>query len=706
MSNPFQPGLVLQDWRVDSFGKPQAMRAESRAGKVLAQQIERYLRAEVSGRSCLIAGSRGSGKTTLIQIAYEKVRDLVLGMRPIVVRLHGPSLLIPSNQPAPDPDPKTPPVSDELRISESVLRAIVINLYQTAAEEFATAYRRLVTAPGRHLDFRDEALERAAQLRLTLDGAPGASLLRDFWESIDALESGVLFDSSPRRDQGLREIAALTTAAEAYRSCTGEFKRKDEDIASAGRQEDLKLTAEAKGKELGQALVGIVSALAVGGAAKLSGASPLTSAISGAITAVLSIATLTYTNSFTREASVKQEITFLPDLSATGLVHRIPLLLTRLRQAGIVPIFVIDELDKLASPAQSLDSLVANLKFLCADQAFFCFLTDRAYLSEVVRKNRDANTALMTVFTDTLFVLYETWAFRKYLTEIIRQASTPEDLELRYDIEALQLVLIHRSQTLAFNLVREIADVVQPDTPDRRLKLYPKEPRTDPTYKMFLVLQLAVEVVLRDKLVAQRIQQDPDFGQILYDALYYPTKRWYQGRKELDCSQDSLLAGIAEMYAPKNFRAENYRYEAAAFLQQLEEDDKKFLHSQVQWLLALICDPDYLQRSVFAAEIVSRVVCDIVKDTPALLTKVSGEEDHYEWKFNRYGITFDAADVKVVVSDTDKASNIVTAVAAEMANLVVLPALEDIRLGIEPRIEVLTLFEDTMKQLPQSLAQR
>src|SRR5271155_4502226 len=114
MSSPFQPGLILQDWRVDSFGKPQAMRAESRAGKILAQQIERYLRAEVSGRSCLIAGSRGSGKTTLIQIAYEKVRDLVPGMRPIVVRLHGPSLLIPSNQPA--PDPKTLPVSDELRI--------------------------------------------------------------------------------------------------------------------------------------------------------------------------------------------------------------------------------------------------------------------------------------------------------------------------------------------------------------------------------------------------------------------------------------------------------------------------------------------------------------------------------------------------------------------------------------------------------------
>jgi hypothetical protein len=625
-------------------------------------------------------------------------------MRPIVVRLHGPSLLIPSNQPA--PDPKTPPVSDELRISESVLRAIVINLYQTAAEEFATAYRKLVTAPGRHLDFRDEALERAAQLRLTLDGAPGASLLRDFWESIDALESGVLFDSSPRRDQGLREIAALTTAAEAYRSCTGEFKRKDEDIASAGRQEDLKLTAEAKGKELGQALVGIVSALAVGGAAAVSGASPLTSAISGVITAVLSIATLTYTNSFTREASVKQEITFLADLSATALVHRIPLLLRRLRQAGIVPIFVIDELDKLDSPAQTLNSLVANLKFLCADEAFFCFLTDRAYLSDVVRQNRDANTALMTVFTDTFFVLYETSAFREYLKGIIRQAAASEDIELRYDIEALQLVLIHRSQTLNFNLVREIADMVQLDTPDKRLKLYPKEPRIDRTYKMFLVLQLAVEVVLRDKLVSQRVHQDPDFGQILYDALYYPTKRWYQGRKELDCSPNALMAGIAEMYAPKNFRAKSEGGEAVPFLEQLEDDDKKFLHSQVQTFLALVCDPDYLQKAVFAAEIVSSVVCDVVKDTPTLLIKVPGEDDHYEWKLNRYGYTFDYADLKVVGTDSDKADNVLGAIATEMANLHFFPSVDDIREGLEPRIEVLTFLDETMKYLPQLLSQR
>ena len=226
MSIPSQPGLFLADWQPNRAGHRQAIRAQSRAGKILAQQIERYLKGEVCGRSCLIAGSRGSGKTTLVQTACERMRDRVPGMRPILVRLHGPSLLNPAQRLPADattPDPKTPEPSAQEKICENVLRTIVINLYQAAAEEFATA----------------------------LDGAPNAASLRDFWDAANALETGVLLETSSRRDQGLREIVALATAAEAYRSCTGQFSREDEDTASAGHREEIKLEAEAKGKEIG-----------------------------------------------------------------------------------------------------------------------------------------------------------------------------------------------------------------------------------------------------------------------------------------------------------------------------------------------------------------------------------------------------------------------------------------------------------------------
>jgi len=700
MSTLPQPGLTLVDWHIDETGERHTVRAQSSAGKVLGRQIERYLTAEVCGRSCLIAGSRGSGKTTLIQMAYDSVRDRVPGMRPIVVRLHGPSLLkpfIPKRC-----DPTTPAATEAERISENVLRSVTINLYQTTAEEFATAYRKVVKSSQLSPAFRGEAFERAAQLRLTLDGAPGAAVLRDFWESVNALQRGVLFNDPSKPDRGLREIAALATAAEAYRSCTGEFKRENVDKTTSGRQEELKVEAAAKGKELSQALVGVISGIAVGGGVAAGGGSLTASAVTGAITAVLTLGALNYTANFTREETAKEEITFLPDLSSNALVHRLPQLLRRLRQAGIVPIFFVDELDK--SPARSLDDLVANLKFLCADQAFFCFLTDRAYLSEVARQNREANTTLLTVFTDTFFVLYDTSSFREYLRQIIRCQTAPDDIvrELQFDIEALQLVLIHRSHMLAFNLAREVADVVVPNDPDKRLRLQLGEPRTNPIYQMFLVLQLAVEVVLRDRLVAQRIEQDPDFGQILYDALYYPTRRWYQGKQELDCTLNALMEGIAEMYAPKLVRdGRTARREAAAFLDQLEEDDREFLNSQVRTLLALVCDPGLLRKHVIANQIVSTVVCDVVTDAPKLLIKL--QDDHYKWKYNRYGIPFDTAETNVVVEETRKAGQALDSVAIEMSRIPVVSSLEDVRDGLEPAIDIINAFDQNLRDLARSL---
>jgi len=696
MSMPPQPGLILADWQPNRVGQRQAIRAQSRAGKILAQQIERYLKGEVCGRSCLIAGSRGSGKTTIVQIACDAARDRVPGMRPILVRLHGPSLLNPSQrQPAdsktPDaktPDPQTPEPSPQEKIYENVLRTIVINLYQTAAEEFATAYRK------RARDHADEALERAAQLRLTLDGAPNAAALRNFWDAANALETGVLLEGSSRRDQGLREILALATAAEAYRSCTGEFTRKDEDIASAGHREEIKLEAEAKGKEIGQALVSVLSGLAVGGGSAASGASPIASALAGTITSVLSLATLSYTSSFSRETTVKQTVEFLPDLTTSALVHRLPLLLRRFRQAGIVPVFMIDELDKIDELSKPLNNLVSHLKFICADQAFFCFLTDRGYLGEVSQRNLESNTELLTVFTDTLFVLYETSSFREYLRQVIRPQTETSDVELGFDLEALQLVLIHRSQMLAFNLMREIADIVEPDGAEKRLSLLPGEPRKNPRYQMFLILQLAVEVILSDSLVAQRVQQDPDFGQILYDALYYPTKRWYQGKQDLDCSFDALMSGIAKMHAPTSF---SKSVAPKDFLNPLGQDDKEFLHTQVRSLLELVCDPGALHQALAGGRIVNTVVADVLNYPPQLLTKVG--EDKYKWKYNRFGIPFETAEIHDVVAEAQTAGAAADAVLDAVGKISVIASVADIVDSLAPAMEIVTTVDESLREL-------
>jgi hypothetical protein len=63
----------------------------------LLHELRRYCNTQTSGRSFLIAGHRGSGKTTLALSAFEKIlRESQAGkleMRPLMVQLLGPSLL-------------------------------------------------------------------------------------------------------------------------------------------------------------------------------------------------------------------------------------------------------------------------------------------------------------------------------------------------------------------------------------------------------------------------------------------------------------------------------------------------------------------------------------------------------------------------------------------------------------------------------------
>src|SRR3954463_7014175 len=89
---------------------------DSDAARLLVQEIKRYCHGEVTGRSFLIAGHRGAGKTTMVadavlrvQRAHEEAqrrapagtdprpRDARM-LRPLFVPLHGPSIL---------PDPKS-----------------------------------------------------------------------------------------------------------------------------------------------------------------------------------------------------------------------------------------------------------------------------------------------------------------------------------------------------------------------------------------------------------------------------------------------------------------------------------------------------------------------------------------------------------------------------------------------------------------------
>jgi hypothetical protein len=608
--------------------------------------LNAYLEERVGGRSCLIAGARGSGKTTLIDRAFHEVKSKgYFRCRPIRVRLHGPSLLKPPRPTPTAANPDPPPIS----VDEHVLKTLMINLYQTAAEEVAEAFKEYLGSN------RREDLEFGAQLRLTLDGAPSAATLRFFWDRVGALSSGVLFREfwprpeerqhsdtwAPWNGQGAAEIVALASAADAYRTCTGQSSKEKKDEESRGEKTETKTELSASGKELSKAFTGLVAGVAAGATAGLLGEGKAASALAGAVIALASIITINYTRTRSRETTLKEEVTFLPDTTVSGLVHRVLLLLRRLRQAGLAPIFVIDELDKVPNPVEPLNKLTASLKFLFADEGFFCFLTDRTYFAEIGQMNRQqANIPLRTIYTDQMLVRYETSEIRQFLSKVIRPYGTT-DVTIRQDLEAdaeaFRYIMICRSRMLMFELSRDLAGFI---SSNNKLKFPFKALSKNPGHQFHLAIQLAIELVLTKEHVANRISRDANFAQTIYDALYYPVNLWYADERDVNCSRDALIKGIGELTGGPL---------------KLELKDQEFLHTQVTAMLELLVDlksfKDLLraafqsQRLVVAKDILGRMV-DAIPQEFQLLKVTSEVDDIYRWNYNRSGIPYDASTIQ------------------------------------------------------------
>src|SRR5713101_647185 len=95
--------------------------AGSDVAKRLTAIVKRYVEGNVTGRSFLISGHRGAGKTTLVKKVVQNVEsDLAgQGLRPLLVALSGPMLLPPGG---------SDKSADETR---AVLEQLAVNLYRT-----------------------------------------------------------------------------------------------------------------------------------------------------------------------------------------------------------------------------------------------------------------------------------------------------------------------------------------------------------------------------------------------------------------------------------------------------------------------------------------------------------------------------------------------------------------------------------------------
>ena len=185
-------------------GRPPFMQSD--AYRVLLTEMRRYVFEEVAGRAFLISGHRGAGKTTLVQRVVDDLGDELFRdrmtksvptagsppsllarcpQRPLLVKLHGPSLLA-DELPRPgggekpsrvasatiadaatnsDKGKAPPPPGSTISAgtAHGALVQITIALYRALTREFAEAYA--IRARAAYRGHADDQLDVAAQFR-------------------------------------------------------------------------------------------------------------------------------------------------------------------------------------------------------------------------------------------------------------------------------------------------------------------------------------------------------------------------------------------------------------------------------------------------------------------------------------------------------------------------------------------------------------
>ena len=323
-------------WGATERAKETPVFAKSHAYSLLIRELNRYLQHQIRGRSFLISGHRGSGKTSLVLRAVQDLQNRQTGelqQRPLLVKLHGPSLLnrVEEQEGQEQTDAEhTGSKESEEGPALAVLVEITIALYRALSGEVARCYRDVVFQKS-ELGNEEDLKELAGQLSLELDNAPGPALLREFWARVDAMRSGVLWlrerwgDDTPRtgrvhwrspgdlfrrpypeqmNDQGVRELVAISTAAQAFQVVSGSITYKAVEKDDAQQEQSLKSESKPQIKEIANAFFGLFAGVLVGGTAFMNQAEPHGILASTALGLITAFATgFTLTRSTTRKRS-------------------------------------------------------------------------------------------------------------------------------------------------------------------------------------------------------------------------------------------------------------------------------------------------------------------------------------------------------------------------------------------------------------------
>ena len=620
----------LSDAALKSESESIVRNAQTDAGRVLKLELMRYCRGEVHGRSFLVAGHRGAGKTMMVADALDKVlrhsrRPGEQLLRPLPIFLHGPSLFeMETPEPARPDDtrrrprrapPPSPSEADSETPRVAALKQIILGVHRAVVKEFVRAFRqRLVEGPVLREPapwMRDDVAGLAAQFEIEITEDPTAARLHEFWEMAGARQLGVLFDFSPRLDQGARELVALNGMCNAHLRISGEISAQDKSARSEQATSERQSGLELRGGELVKPLVSVLAGAAVAGGAAAGSHSLGMAMVGGLVTAIGSAAFFKASTTTTQRAERQLDTTFIPDLSLKTLDRILPTLIQRLRDCGLAPVLIVDELDKVADLADRFVPMMDFMKKLVAENVFSCFVTDRSYLETLRMRSQDtAYGRASSYFTHSLLVTYRPVDVEAYLDKLLEVDRTPSaplpdmspspagaagmnfsaapaDAEVDVvDLEVLKWVLRHRSRLHALGLAREIAAL---RGEGGTLHVAPGAVRTEYTYRIDVTFQVAIEFQLAQPHVQAWLRQRPGMSQTLLDALYFPTREWLKGGDRI--APHAIRKDFHDALVKRMNLGEVQAVGVDVMLSgALSDDDKSFLATMMEEVLRFLCD--------------------------------------------------------------------------------------------------------------------
>ncbi|OWQ49291.1 hypothetical protein CDL60_00650 [Roseateles noduli] len=257
--------------------------------------------------------------------------------------------------------------------------------------------------------------------------------MRGFWQQIGRLDQGVLFPLRRDIGAGMKELAALSGISYAYKRVAGELKKTNaERLNSTTTGTDAPAKAETMPallealKPIASLLAGtavtVVTATTAGSAGTSSTKNIGFALLMGLFTTIFAQAVFRYSTTSVRTDVDTRDETFIPTTNADTLERVLPELVARLLDAGLAPVIVIDELDKVDDLWKKLEryEVLDQFKKLFAERVFTCLLVNRDFIERLdLKSEQEPYARFHSYFTHRTYVSFEPAELHDYLERLI-----------------------------------------------------------------------------------------------------------------------------------------------------------------------------------------------------------------------------------------------------------------------------------------------